>query len=60
MQKLLGQSSASRAQVLECLTETRDQAELAIASFLLPHERREPAQTLRRALGRISTPPPAC
>ena len=32
---------------------------LAIASFLLPHERRELAQTLRRALGRVSTPPPA-
>jgi uncharacterized membrane protein len=33
---------------------------LAIASFLLPHERRELAQTLRRALGRVSAPPPAC
>ena len=33
---------------------------LAIASFLLPHERRELAQTLRRALGRVTTSPPAC
>ena len=29
---------------------------LAIASFLLPHERRDLALTLRRALGRISAP----
>ena len=33
---------------------------LAIASFLLPHERRELALTLRRALGRVSTPPASC
>jgi uncharacterized membrane protein len=33
---------------------------LAIASFLLPHERQELARTLRRALGRISNSPPAC
>jgi uncharacterized membrane protein len=31
---------------------------LAIASFLPPHERRQLALTLRRALGRVSTPPP--
>jgi uncharacterized membrane protein len=32
---------------------------LAIASFLLPHEREELALTLRRALGRLSTTLPA-
>ena len=32
---------------------------LAIASFLLPHERRELALTLRRALGRVTNLPPA-
>jgi uncharacterized membrane protein len=32
---------------------------LLIASFLLPHERRELALTLRRALGRVSSQPAA-
>ena len=40
-----------------CLELRTHGRSLAIASFLLPHERRELAQTLRRALGRVSAPP---
>jgi uncharacterized membrane protein len=42
---------------LELRTHSRS---LAIATFLLPHERRELALTLRRALGRVANPPASC
>jgi uncharacterized membrane protein len=48
MQEMPGQDNR-----LELRTHGRS---LAIASFLLPHERRELALTLRRALGRMTAP----